>query len=74
MDTTPCLKEGCGVWRGGVAGAETQQGEGRWGTGAERDRWMDTAKREEDCEGGTDGAQKGDGSRGGNGRLRKERD
>lgn len=44
------------------------------GTGAERDRWMEKAKREEDCEGGTDGAQKGDGSREGNGRLRKERD
>lgn len=55
-------------------GEETQQGEGRWGTGAERDRWMEKAKREEDCEGGTDGAQKGDGSREGNGRLRKERD
>lgn len=39
---------------------------------AERDRWMERAKRE-DCEGGTDGAQKGDGSGEGNGGLRKKR-
>lgn len=44
------------------------------GRGAERDRWMEKAKREEDCEDGTDGAQKGDGSREGNGRSRKEKD
>lgn len=46
-----------GVWsRVGGGGPETQQGEGRRRTGAERDRWMEKAKREEDCEGGTDGA------------------
>lgn len=37
----------------------------------ERDRWMDEAERV-DCDGGTDGAQKGDGSEGGSARSRKE--
>lgn len=57
-----------------MGGPETQRGEGCRRTGAERDRWMEKAKREEDCEGGTDEVEKGDGSREGSGGLRKERD
>lgn len=52
-------------------GPENQQGEGHKRMRAERDRWMEEAERE-DCEGGTDGAQKGDSSEEGNGGPRKE--
>lgn len=42
-------------------------------TRGERDRWMEEAERE-DCEGGTDGGEKGDSSEEGNGGLREEGD
>lgn len=52
-------------------GTRKTAGEGQKRMRAERDRWMEEAKRE-DCEGGTDGAQKGDSSEEGNGGPRKE--
>lgn len=52
-------------------GTRGTAGEGHKRMRAERDRWMEEAERE-DCEGGTDGAQKGDSSEEGNGGPRKE--
>lgn len=40
---------------------------------ADRDRWMEEAERE-DCEGGTDGGEKGDSSEEGSGGPREEGD
>lgn len=54
-------------------GTSETAGKGQKRMRAERDRWMEEAERE-DCEGGTDGGEKGDSSEEENGRPTEEGD
>lgn len=73
MDTTPCLREGCGA---GWGGGDQRHSRGKDAGGREprgTDGWKRLKERRIVRVEQT-GPQKGDGSRGGNGGLRKERD